>query len=287
MIGKQAGRRGGRWCSRYRGSFEWSGLSESQLSAPLLLAHTAPHRTAPPSLQFHVPGAACRCRMYCPSSITVLLFPPDHCRRYDEWYDPTVMVDRLAAPWSDIRFRGHLRGRAATTLALATLSPPPTPFSASGGGGAATTTESRGGSGSSGFRLLAHPTGFVVHRAHAPGRAKRQYAEEEAAEAERRDGAAARRSQLQVSWGPAPGGFVLDAPVWPRVMGGPFSLLICSLSAHRYTVHLSTKVYCACREYLRASHSLLCAGSTAGSGPAARGRRDPGCMGADADVAQP
>ena len=38
---------------------------------------------------------------------------------YDEGYDPTaIMLDRLAAPWADVRLRGYLRGRAALTLSL-------------------------------------------------------------------------------------------------------------------------------------------------------------------------
>ena len=65
---------------------------------------------------------------------------------YDEGYDPTaIMIDRIVAPWADIRFRGYLRGRSSLTLSL----------------------KQRG------FSLQVHPAlGFVVHRSHDQTRAQ-------------------------------------------------------------------------------------------------------------------
>ena len=55
------------------------------------------------------------------------------------------MIDRIIAPWADIRFRGYLRGRSSLTLSL----------------------KQRG------FSLQVHPAlGFVVHRSHDQTRAQ-------------------------------------------------------------------------------------------------------------------
>ena len=67
--------------------------------------------------------------------------------RYDEGFDPTLMTDRLVTPWSDVRFRGHLRGRSIPVLAMH----------------------------SQGFKFLAHPHAFVVHRTHDQSRARLLY----------------------------------------------------------------------------------------------------------------
>ena len=67
--------------------------------------------------------------------------------RYDEWFDPTFISDRMVTPWSDVRFRGHLRGRSIPVLAMH----------------------------SQGFKFLSHPQAFVVHRAHDQSRARLLY----------------------------------------------------------------------------------------------------------------
>jgi len=88
-------------------------------------------------------------RMGRTATLTPSLPPSAHppLLRYDEWFDPTVMSDRMATPWSDVRFRGHLRGRPVPALAMHMR----------------------------GFKLVAHPHAFVVHRAHDKSRASLLY----------------------------------------------------------------------------------------------------------------
>lgn len=87
------------------------------------------------------------------------------CHRYDEWYEPFVVVDRLDSSWADQRFRGYLRGRAALTLALQVQ----------------------------GYRFMVHPRAFLIHRPHSVGTAHQRYAQELEHEAQRQAKAARRK----------------------------------------------------------------------------------------------
>jgi hypothetical protein len=80
------------------------------------------------------------------------------------------VVDRLAAAWSDVRFRGqHGRGRAAQARALV----------------------------QQGTSLVAHPTAFLLTRPHAPSDAELRDADEADAEAARMQGAKRERAHAR------------------------------------------------------------------------------------------
>lgn len=67
--------------------------------------------------------------------------------RYQEFYEPWVVIDRKAAPWHDVRFRGYGKNKI---VHIATMN-------------------------MSDFDFVVHPGAFIIHRAHPHSRARQQY----------------------------------------------------------------------------------------------------------------